>query len=168
MKYLRFILVIVLALPFLFFFQGCTCLDIKNMPPVSNTDQIVYKNVVIKAGKIPNGDTVFISLADYCPVDGINEITIPWSETDTGAAEFASINFPAESFGDGPSKVQVNAAHYNQCILKAYDIDNNLVSTVNHTAGQGVLQVLTLSGGKISRIDILGAEIGIRDICYSN
>jgi hypothetical protein len=153
----------VLLLPLM----GCACLKIRDMPPTADRDQIVKNNVVVEAAVLPGGDTVSLSIEDYCPRnEGKNELKVSWSQTDSGNAEYATILFPEQEFGDGPSKVHVFICHYNSCTLKAYDEDGNLLSTAVHEAGQNTVQRLTLSGGKIRKIEIIGAEIGIRDICY--
>lgn len=93
---------------------------------------------------------------------------IPWSKTDAELAEYATINFPSALFGDGPSEVTITGCHYfsDRFRLNAYDKNGNLVSTAEHTAGQGITRTLTLSGGSISRIEVIGAEIGFGNICY--
>lgn len=83
-----------------------------------------------------------------------------------GDARYAAILFPPEAFGDGPSEVLVTAFHFNACRLAAYDKNGSMVASAAHTAGQRASQTLTLKGGKISRIDVIGAEIGIQEICY--
>lgn len=147
---------------------GCIkCIKVRDIPPTSSTLEITKKNVVIKAAILPNGNPVDIEVMDYCPSgDGINEIVIGWSKSNEGGAEHATINFPPATFGDGPSKVFVTFCHFFYGRLEAYDKNGNLVSALDHTNGQNTLQTLTLAGGKISRIDIIGAEIGIRKICY--
>ena len=164
------VLMVILSLGLLILITGCRiCIKVRNIPATPSTMQITHNNVVIKAATLSNGNPSYISIEDYYPPggDGINELVIGWSETNVGAAEYATINFPLGTFGDGPSEVQVECAHYNRCKLEAYDKNGNLISSAQHTAGQRVLQTLTLSGGKIRRIDIIGAEIGIREICYT-
>lgn len=150
--------------------QLCTrCVDIQNMSAMSPSQEFVYNSVVFKAANYSNGNPANIQVKDYCPSgDGAVEVVIGWSKIDTGAAEYATINFPFTSFGDGPSEVEITGCHYysDHFRLNAYDKDGNLVSTANHTAGQGTTQTLTLSGGKISRIHVIGAEIGLGMICY--
>lgn len=150
------------------FYTGCTrCLDVRKSEAIPRTQQFTLNSVVIKAATLPSGNPSSVSVEDYSsPRDGINEIAIPWSETDTGQAEFATINFPSELFGDGPTEVEVTAFHYHSLRLQAYDSNGNLISTADHTLGQNVSQALTLDGGNISKIAIIGAEIGISDICY--
>jgi hypothetical protein len=41
-----------------------------------------------------------------------------------------------------------------------------MVASASHTAGERTQQMLSLGVGKISRIDIIGAEIGINEVCY--
>ena len=143
------------------------CIDVQSSPAIPHSPEFTLHRVLIKAATLPNGNSSYVSVEDYSsPPDGINEIKIPWSETDTGAAEFASINFPVQFFGDGPTEVEVTAFHYHSMRLQAYDINGNLLSSADHTAGQRVSQTLTLDGGNISKITITGAEIGINDICY--
>jgi len=125
--------------------------------------------VVFKAATYSSGNPADIQVKDYCPSgDGIVELVIGWSKIDTGPADYATINFPSTLFGDGPSEVEITGCHYysDHFRLNAFDKNGNLVSTVDHTAGQGTPQTLTLSGGAISRIDVIGAEIGLGKICY--
>jgi hypothetical protein len=137
------------------------------LPNTPDTIEIIKNDVVLKAAVLPSGSQRYLSVLDYCPQnDNINEIRVGWSETDSGQAEFATITFPSGSFGDGPKKVEVKACHWNRLSLKAYDKNGNLVDSAEHSAGQGIIQTLTLSDGRIRRIDIIGAEIGIRDVCY--
>jgi len=143
------------------------CIDVRSSPALPHSPEFTLHRVLIKAATLPSGNSSYVSVEDYSsPRDGINEIKIPWSETDSGAAEFASINFPAQFFGDGPTEVEVTAFHFHSMRLQAFDINGNLLSTVDHTAGERVSQTLTLDGGNISKITIKGAEIGINDICY--
>ena len=150
--------------------QLCTrCVDIKSMSPVSATQEITYNGVVFKAATYSNGNPANIQVKDYCPSgDGVVEVVIGWSQTDTGAAEYATINFPSVMFGEGPTEVMITGCHYysDHFTLNAYDKNGNLISTADHTVGQGTTQTLTLSGGHISRIDVIGAEIGLGEICY--
>ncbi len=62
--------------------------------------------------------------------------------------------------------MKVTAFHYNKGELEAYDKNGATVATADHTAGQGTSQKLRLSGGRISKIDVVGAEIGIEELCY--
>lgn len=155
------------AIPSVSYANCQKCIDVQSSPAIPHSPEITLHRVLIKAATLPSGNSSYVSVEDYSsPRDGINEIKIPWSETDSGAAEFASINFPAQFFGDGPTEVEVTAFHFHSMRLQAYDIDGNLLSSADHTAGQRVSQTLTLNGGNISKITITGAEIGINDICY--
>lgn len=143
------------------------CIDVQSSAAIPHSPEFTLHRVLIKAATLPSGNLSYVSVEDYSsPHDGINEIKIPWSETDTGAAKFASIDFPAQFFGDGPRQVEITAFHYHSMRLQAYDVNGNLLSSADHTAGQRVSQTLTLNGGNISKITITGAEIGINDICY--
>ena len=159
---------VMLCLGFAISTTGCTkCIKLKNIPTTPPTQQITHNNVVFKAAILPSGNPADISVKDYCPSgDGINEVRIGWSETNAGAAEYATINFPPDAFGDGPPEVYVTCCHYKSCELTAYDKNGVLVATVTHPGPQGVSKALKLAGGKISRIDVIGAEIGIVEVCY--
>lgn len=150
--------------------EPCTrCVNIDKMPATPATQEITYNDVVFKAATYASGNPANIQVKDYCPSgDGVVEVVIGWSKTDTGAAEYATINFPSAIFGDGPSEVEITGCHYYGTYfrLNAFDKNGTLVSTADHTAGQGTTQTLTLSGGNIARIDIIGAEIGLGKICY--
>lgn len=143
---------------------GTTCLDSKNLQPIAETQQITQKNIVITAATLPNGNPSPLSVKQYCP-DGekVNKIVVGWSKT---SVKPANIEFPAATFGNGPSNVEMSACHYNSLGLKAYDKDGKFLSQAQHTAGQNTLQTLKLNNGQIRRVDISGAEIGIRKICY--
>jgi hypothetical protein len=156
-----------LSLGVLAFASGCVkCIDVKGMPEAPPQTEIVRKGVVVKAAIQSSGDPGILSVEDYTlPYgDGVREIKVGGSEP--GVASHASINFPRDQFGAGPAKVEVKAFHYNNLRLEAYDADGRLVDSAEHTAGQDVTQTLTLGGGPISRVDIIGTEIGIVDICY--
>jgi len=147
--------------------QGCrTCFKSRDLPVTTPTQVITHNDVVIKAATLPNGTPSKISIEDKFPGqygDGSNEIVVGWSQTATTPA---TINFPADVFGDGPSRVWVTCSHYNSCELIAFDKNNNQRGSAAHDSGQGVVQVLFLGGGKIRRIDIRGAEISIFEVCY--
>jgi len=143
------------------------CAEISSEQEIAPTQSITINGVAFTAATLPNGSPSSIAVTDYCPSnDGKKELKVGWSQSSSGSAQYASITFPQNLFGDGPSSVDVTGCHYTQLRLKAYDKYNNLVADAQHTAGQNTLQTLNLSGGKISRIDIIGAEIGIRDVCY--
>lgn len=160
--------IVILCLGLSMLTTGCRkCIQVKNIPTTPPIQEITHNNVVFKAAILPSGNPSYISVRDYCPYgDGINEVKIPWSETNAGAAEYATINFPPDAFGDGPSTVHVTCCHYNRCELKAYDKNDVLVATATHPGPQGVSKTLKLAGGKISHVDVIGAEIGIVEICY--
>ena len=143
------------------------CAEISSEQEIAPTQSITINGVVFTAATLPDGSPSSITVTDYCPRnEGKRELKVDGSQSSSGSAQYASITFPQNLFGDGPSSVEVTGCHYNQLRLKAYDKNNNLMADVQHTAGQNTLQTLNLSGGKISRIDIIGTEIGIRDICY--
>jgi Tol biopolymer transport system component len=144
------------------------CAEISAEQEASATQTLTINGVVFTAATLPSGTPSTISITDYCPRnDGKRELKVPWSETSSGSGQFATIRFPQNLFGDGPSRVEVTACHQNQLSFRAYDKNDNLLADVPHTAGQRQLQTLNLSVGSISRIDIVGAEIGIRDVCYT-
>lgn len=161
-------LTLVLCLGFMTAMVGCAkCIKVKEILPTLPTQQIALKNVIFKAAVLPNGNPADIEVKDYCPSgDGTTEIKIGWSQTDTGPAKYATITFPPAAFGDGPSEVEVTCCHYNRCELRAYDKNGNHIVTVGHPGPQGVSKALKLAGGKIARIDVIGAEIGINEVCY--
>lgn len=162
------VMMLVLCLGMTLLVTGCVkCIKVKNIPPTPPTQQITHNNVVFKAAVLPSGSPADVSVEDYCPSgDGINEVKIGWSQTNTGPAEYATINFPSSAFGDGPPVVYVTCCYYNKCELKAYDKNGALVDTATHPGPQGASKKLKLSGGDISRIDVIGAEIGVVDVCY--
>jgi len=143
-----------------------SCAGIGGLAETAPADSLTAAGVVFEAATLPGGARSQISVTDYCPRDGVRELKVPWSQSSTGGAAHARILFPAGSFGGGPSSVDLTACHYSAMALTAYDGNGAVVSTASHTAGQGQLQTLTLGGGRIARIDVAGAEIGIRDICW--
>jgi len=152
---------------------GCCkkCLKVKDVRATGPAAQIQVGDVIFKAAVLSNGAAVGIAVKDYCPGgDGVNEIAVPLSLAGggTGGAgpAYASIDFPQTAFGDGPRMVTVTACHHNRLELQAYDRNGNLVDTAAHPGPQHVSKLLTLTGGRISRIDIIGAEIGIDEVCY--
>jgi len=51
----------------------------------------------------------------------------------------------------------------------SFDKDNNMIdSDVIPSNEQHVSKTLVLEGGKIRRIDVIGSEIGINDVCWRN
>jgi len=152
---------------------GCCmkCLKVKDVPATGPAAQIQVGDVLFKAAVLSNGTPVDIAVKDYCPDgDGVNEIAVPSSQSGggTGGAgpTYASIDFPQTAFGDGSRKVTMTACHHNRLELRAYDRYGALVATAAHPGPQHVSKALTLTGGRISRIDIIGAEIGIDEVCY--
>jgi Tol biopolymer transport system component len=143
------------------------CVQMLAEQETAATQSLTINGVQFTAATLPSGTPSSIAITDYCPRnDGKRELKVGWSESSSGSGQFATIKFPPNLYGDGLSSVEVNACHFSQLRLKGYDKNNNLLADVAHTAGQNILQTLSLSGGKISRIEIIGAEIGIRDICY--
>lgn len=149
-------------------FYGCQhCIKINAQPVTPERPVLVIDNVEFRAAKLPNGGEGGLWIEDYSyPLDGVKEVKIGWSKSDFGPAEYATINFPPQVFRTGVRKVEVTAFHYNKCTLKAYDSSGALLSEAPHTDGQRVDQKLRLSGGGISKIEVIGAEIGIKDLCY--
>jgi hypothetical protein len=153
----------------LLFLSGC-CVNIKDMSVTPGSAEIQKENVVFKGGKSQTGVIQMISVEDYCPsANNINDIKIGWAGTSSGSGEFASINFPEAHFGDGPSKVEIKACHHNSMRVEAFDKNNNLVDSAAIPSNeQHVSKTLVLEGGKIRRIDVIGSEIGINDVCWRN
>jgi hypothetical protein len=150
---------------------GCNhvCLNAQKLQPTSGTNMITERNVEIRAATLPGGTPAPLEVKDYCPTDDVaQKLVVGWSETDAGTAEYASITFPSQHFGAGPESVEVVLCHYKDCSLTAYDAGGTQIASVEHTAGQNVNQTLTLTGGAIRRIDIVGAEIGITSVCWAD
>lgn len=152
---------------------GCCmkCVKIKDAPASGPVAQVQAGGVLFKAAVLSNGTPVDIAVKDYCPGgDGVNEIAVPSSQgggAPGGAGPaYASIEFPPAAFGEGPRKVKVTACHHNRLELRAYDRNGALLSVAIHPGPQHVSKELTLTGGRISRIDVIGAEIGIDEVCY--
>jgi hypothetical protein len=141
----------------------CTrCMRVGAMPAGAPVPSLSQNGVVVDAGQAAGGTAATVAVLDYsAPPDGVNEIRIGWSPPKP-----ASIRFPPVLFGDGPSEVDVTAFHFNSLSLKAYDRAGNAVATATHAAGQRVSQTLQLRGRHISRIDLVGAEIGLQEVCY--
>ena len=160
---------IVFAVFALLFVSGC-CVNIKDMPAAAGAPEIEENNVVFKGGKSQSGTVQMISVEVYCPAgDGTNDIKIGWAGTSSGSGEYASINFPEAEFGDGPSKVEITACHHNSMRVEAFDKDNNLIDDAAIPSNeQHVSKTLVLEGGNIRRIDVIGSEIGINDVCWNN
>jgi hypothetical protein len=143
------------------------CADIRSQTPVPKSAELTVHGVRLKSARLSSGEITGVSIEDYSyPRDGVNEIKVGWSESDSGNAEFALIYFPQELYGPGPREVDVTAFHFNRCKLRAYNAEGTLLSEAQHTAGQRVNQTLRLSGGNIYKIEVIGAEIGIVDVCY--
>ena len=146
----------------------CVPWTLKSWPP--SAPEITRGNVVIKGAVLPSGNVSPLAVKDYFPSggDGVNELVVPWAQTDTGPAEYAKILFPEATFGPGPANVKVEVGHYNACRLEAFDKDGNLITGQDHTAGQSTFQTIILSGGNIASINVMGAEIFFRKICYKD
>jgi hypothetical protein len=146
----------------------CTrCAGIRSQSPAPESPELTVNGLRFKTAKLSNGAISGVSIEDYSyPRDGINEVKVGWSESDYGSAEFALIYFPPELYGPGPREVDVTAFHYNRCKLRAYNAEGTLLSEAQHTAGQRVNQTLRLAGGNISKIEVIGAELCIVDVCY--
>ena len=158
---------IILGALTMLFVSGC-CVNIKEIPATAQTPEIEKNKVVFKGGKSQNGTIQEISVEDYCPAgDGTHDIKIGWAGTSSGSGEYASINFPETDFGDGPSKVEIKACHHHSMRVEAFDKDNNLVADAAIASNeQHVTKTLILEGGNIRRIDVIGSEIGINDVCW--
>jgi hypothetical protein len=51
--------------------------------------------------------------------------------------------------------------------VEAFDKDNNMIAeTAIPSNERNVPKTLVLEGGKIRRIDVIGSEIGINDVCW--
>lgn len=143
------------------------CIDVESMPETGPTQRIVRYGVNVHAAVLPSGTPSSVAVTDYCPTgDGRRELEMGWSQSDSGSGRYARIEFPASLFGNGPSQVEITACHYNAMTAVAYDSNGNQIASVEHTAGQSTVQTLVLTGAGIARIDVIGAEIGISDICY--
>ncbi|MFZ5760359.1 MAG: DUF6603 domain-containing protein [Thermodesulfobacteriota bacterium] len=143
------------------------CLDFTKLKPARMLKEIDGDGVLFTASELPDGETVYLEVADKFPSggDGRNDIWIGWSEEK--ASSLASICFTIDIFAEGPDAVTIECGHYKHLMLRAYDEEQNVVAEVEHTAGQNVLQQLVLRGNKpIRRIDIIGSEIAISRLCY--
>ncbi len=144
------------------------CLGIKEMAATPPSPEVSRYGVVVKAAVLPSTTPSSVSVEDYSsPHDGANEIKVGWSETNAAPARFAFIEFPSAQFGNGPREVVITAFHYKSCRFDAYGPSGPVIASASHTAGQKTPQTLHLHGSGISRIDIVGAEIGLQEICYS-
>ncbi len=143
------------------------CAVVAGIPETGPSTSLTAGGLVFEAATLPSGARSPLSVTDYCPHDGVREVKVPWSQSSGGGAAHASLQFPQALFGDGPSSVELTGCHYNALHLAAYDRSGAALSTATHDAGQGRLQVLALGGGRITRIDLSGAEIGIREVCWS-
>jgi hypothetical protein len=141
------------------------CANLGGLQETAASDSITAGSVVFTAATLPGGSQS--DLGDrLLPERRRTRAEGPWSQTAADGAAFAHIAFPVSVFGAGPREVELTACHYNALSARAYDQNGNVVSTASHTAGQGLLQTLTLGGGRIARIDVAGAEIGIREVCW--
>jgi hypothetical protein len=142
------------------------CIELPLEPETGPTQSLTINGIEFTAAVLPNGDPSSIAITNYCPMDdGNKELKIGWSQSNADNGKFAAIVFTEEQFGDGVSSVEINACRHNSLTFRAYDKNSNLIAEVPHTAGQHTLQSLTISGGSIARIDVVGAEIGISSIC---
>lgn len=144
-----------------------TCALVSGLPETGPSTTLAAGGLVFEAATLPSGARSPLSVTDYCPRDGVRELKVPWSQSSSGGAAHASIQFPEAAFGDGPSSVEVTGCHFNALQLTAFDRSGAALSTAVHLAGQGRLQLLALGGGRIARVEVAGAEIGIREVCWT-
>ncbi len=145
------------------------CIDIAGLGLGTTANVIQVDEVLFYRAILPTGGVVAPVVRDrFAPgADGIAEIDFDWSQTNSGGAQYAFIYFPAPKFGTGPHKVTITAAHTNACEFIAYDATGAVVANAIHPGPQDAWQTLTLfSAAGIRRIDIVGAEIGIQELCY--
>jgi FlgD Ig-like domain len=145
------------------------CIDIPGLPlgltaSVLNVDEVLFYRAIL-----PTGASVDPVVRDrFAPgADGVAEINFDWSQTNSGGAQFAFIYFPATKFGTGPNKVEITVAHTNQADFVAYDATGAAVANAVHPGPQDAWRTLVLTSATgIRRIDIIGAELGIQQLCY--
>lgn len=143
------------------------CLAIREMPAGPPSAEVSRYGVVVEAAVLPSGMPSSVAVEDYSsPHDGITEVKVGWSETNAAPARYAAIVFPSDQFGSGPREVVITAFHYRSCRFDAYGPIGPVVASASHTAGQNTSQTLRLHASGISRIDVVGAEIGLQEICY--
>jgi Tol biopolymer transport system component len=143
------------------------CALVAATPETGPSTTLAIGGLVFEAATLPSGAVSPLAVTDYCPHDGLREVKVPWSQSSAGGASHASLQFPQAVFGAGPASVELTGCHYDSLRLAAYDRSGAALSTVTHSAGQGKLEVLALGGGRIARVDVVGAEIGIREVCWS-
>jgi hypothetical protein len=137
------------------------------MPAASETPSIVHNNVIFEAAILENGSTVDISVEDFCPhSDGVNEIHIPWSESNLNKNTLAKITFEEKILKLGIEEVHIWACHRNSLQFKAYDTSGTLVATQTHPGPKREKKLLILKGTNIARVEIIGSEISINELCY--
>jgi hypothetical protein len=141
------------------------CALVAATPETGPSTTLTIGGMVLEAATLPSGARSPIAVTDYCPHDGLREVKVPWSQSSAGGAAHASVQFPQAAFGAGPSTVELTGCHFNSLRLAAYDRSGAALATVTHSAGQGTLELLALGGGRIAQIDLVGAEIGIREVC---
>jgi hypothetical protein len=151
--------------------SGCVhCISTSGLAPISPTQQFTIDNVKFHSAILPSGNAANISVEDYTlpTPDGKNEIKVGWSQTNTGGAEFARLEFPQAEFAEGVDSLVVSGFHYNSFGIEAFDRDGNNLGHVDATTQQRIGQDLSVPGNRIARIEVIGAEIGITKVCYKS
>ncbi len=153
--------------------SGCfhtqTCISTSGLAPIAPTQQFTIDNVVFNSAMLPGGNPANISVEDYTlPIpDGKNEIKVGWSQTNGGGAAYASMEFPQAAFAAGVNDLKVSGFHYTAFSIEAFDRAGNSLGRVDATGQQGIGQDLLVPGNGIARAEIMGAEIGITNLCYT-
>lgn len=149
-------------------FHNQNCISTSGLAPIPPSQQFTIDDVLFRAAVLPDGSPTNISVEDYTlPIpDGKNDIKVGWSQTNASAAEYARMEFPQPAFPNGVDNLVVSGFHYNSFSVEAYDQAGSSLGRVDATSQQRVGQDLTVPGSGIARADIIGAEIGITNVCY--
>lgn len=149
--------------------KAALCINISGAKKAKNRKKIVIDNVVFSAAILPSGNPTYITVGDRYPDpgDGKNEVFIGWSENEGNNGKYAAIHFPTDKFPDAPDKVAIKCLYWNDrgVTLVAYDGHGKKLGSAKHTSQQDKLITLTLSYPGIRKIEIIGSEILITELC---
>lgn len=144
--------------------ENCVSADLFYRTENINMKKVELGDVVITAATMSDGTGASLSVTD-CSQDDNLDVFIPWSEA--SASEKAQILMPLYiCSGLPPVSADITLIHLNYAKFTAFDLNNNVVD-VQNAGSQSTLQTVTLhSATGISRIEVEGSEICIREICW--
>lgn len=122
--------------------------------------------IVMTEATLPDGTPVDLQITD-CSNDDENTLNVfvPWSESN--ALDFATIAFTQMPCPNGfPQVVEITLQHGNEAKFVAYQSDGTQVDSVTAADHSNVQTVALFGADGIEKIEIVGSEICIINICW--